>query len=98
MLGRQIIHTHPEFQAIHRVYRGTDSTSRNVGMSDTDIAQASPWLMGIEDAMWQSTELAKPHVSGTEYLHSMDRPKEAFSATAEVFPSDCMGKAMMLQG
>ncbi len=60
-------------------------------MSDTDIAQASPSLMGIEDAIWQSTELANPHASGMEFLHSMDGPKEALSATAEVSPSDCFG-------
>ena len=39
----------------------------------------------------QSRELAIPHASDMESLHSTDGSKEALSTTAEVLPSDWPG-------
>ena len=66
-------------------------------MNGSEIASRhSPLHMGVDSSKWRSTELANPHASDMESLHSMDGPKEALSTTAEVSASG-MGVAMLLR-
>ena len=61
-------------------------------MNGSEIASRhSPLHMGVDSSKWRSTDLANPHASDMESLHSMDGPKEALSTTAEVSASDWYG-------